>query len=122
MGRRSNRKFETQEYYRALIKDYIKSHKQYIINNMMQKTGYDDMDKLQDDEYHMRFGLDCGWIVLIPKNTEMYKEWKKYEDYEGMICPTAYNTQSITLQEPQVKLILEELNIADLFYIRERLD
>lgn len=118
----AKRKFETREYYTNLIEDYIKENKSAIINYTLKQMGYDDVDKLLDDEYHSKWGFDCGWYLLSPKDKEMENEWKKKEDWYQMRCPIALNVQSTTIQSHQVKYILENLNLNDIFYCHCHLD
>ena len=114
--------YNTQQYYKDMIDDFIKDNKERIINVMLKELNYPDTDKLWEDEYKMKWGLDCGWIYLVPKDLEMKKEWNKRESWYKFRCNTAYKSQSITIQRPQVELIVSELHLDDIFYIEEYLD
>lgn len=118
----AKRKFETKEYYEKLIEDYIKENKAAIINYTLKQMGYDDVDILLEDEYHSKWGNDCGWYLLYPKNREMREEWKKHEDWEKLMCPLALGVQSTTIQKYQVEYIMNELNLNDIFYCNRHLD
>ena len=118
---RKKREYNNKEYYKEMIEDFINNNRPRIINHMMSELGYDDMEKLQEDEFHMRFGLDCGWYYLVPKKSEMKREWR-LDGFEKLRFPTAYPTQSLTVQEPQITLIAEELHLNDEFNIEEYLD
>ena len=116
------RDYESRSYYNDLIKSWIDENKQAIINYMMYQLKYDDLEKLKSDDISMKWGFDCGFCYLIPRNKEMREEWKKYDDWDRLLCPVAYETQSITAKEPQVKYIIEELKLSDLFYLYSVLD
>ena len=109
--------------YEELLKEFVKRNEKKIIAHMMKFMGYDDIELLKQDEYQSKWGLDCGWYLMYPKDREVYKEQKEADDYFGKIfCTVAYNTQSTTLQEVQIKYILDEMGIADLFYLHCHLD
>lgn len=117
-----DRKYKDRFYYEDMIKDFISENAQSIIDHMMKQLGYDDLEKLKSDDIHMKWGFDCGFCYLIPKNKEMREEWKKYDDWDKILCPVAYGTQSITAKEPQIQYIIEELKLGDIFYIHDVLD
>ena len=110
----------TKDEFREQVKQYCKEHEDAIIKHMMKVMGYTDMETLQDDEYHMKWGFDCGWILVTPKNAKMRELWGL--DYPSTIMPVAYNSQSLNLQQPQVDYILKELGWEEDFTTRQHLD
>ena len=125
MARRKIRKHDSVLIVKSKINNWIEKHDNEIIKNMLDKTGYDSIEQLREDEYHGRFGLDCGWVWLCTKNEEQYHEWfldnNKYPDYvSGIDYP--YNSQSTTLKEIQCRYILKEMDLEDKYFPYVRLD
>lgn len=116
--------FPTPEYYKNLISEYCKEHKEELRKKVLRETGYEDMDALWDAEYHGKFGLTCGWVLIIPKNPDMRKEWARtlYNGECFISTSAAYNTQIIPIQEIILEETLEGLGIKDMFYMHDRLD
>ena len=72
----------------------------------------------------MKFGFDCGWTIIYPKNREMEREWKLDNgmyDYQIFAHPSYY-PQSTTVQEIQVRKALKDLNLEDEFGCYVKLD
>ena len=125
MPRTKNRKHESVTAVAQKINKWIEEHKDEILKNMLDTVGYEDTDKLWNDEYHGRFGLDCGWVWFYTKNDEQYHEWfldnNRYTDYVSRIN-YPYNTQSTTLKEIQAKYILKNMGLENDYGIYVRLD
>jgi hypothetical protein len=82
------------------------------------------VERLQEDECHMKFGFDCGWIHLHPKNKEMLHEW---ELDNGIYCAYVHampslNCQSTTIKRVQVEKAVRDLGLEKDFYVLTRLD
>lgn len=124
MGRKKVRKHQSIAYYEAMLKDYFSEHKDDVVEYMLGNLGYDSLDDLWNDEYRMKFGFDCGWIYLIPRDKEMYHEWELDNGKYGahIFCRTPYNTQSTTIQREQVEKAVHDLGLEDKFWISVRLD
>lgn len=125
MPRRKVRKYDSVAQVENKINEWIELHKDEILNDMLNKAGYPDTDKLWDDEYNGRFGLDCGWVWLYAKNDEQFHEWfldnNRYQDFVSRIR-FPYSTQSTTLKEIQAKYILKNMGLENDYGIYVRLD
>lgn len=110
----------TKDEFREQVEQYCKEHEDAIIKHMMNVMGYTDMETLQNDESRMKWGFDCGWILVTPKNAKMRELWGL--DYPSTIMPVAYNSQSLNLQQPQVDYILKELGWEEDFTTCQHLD
>lgn len=124
MGRKKVRLYKSRDFYENLMHDYFKENKNEVIQYILDKTVFSTLEGLRDAEFKNHFGLDCGFVYLIPKNTEMYHEW---ELDEGKYCAKVYvrgpfNTQSVTLKELAAEKAVEDLNLDSEFYISSRLD
>ena len=126
MARTKVRNYPTREQYENEIKEYMISHRGELIEYMLRRLGYEDVDTLREDEYSMKFGFDCGWVQLHPKNKEMSHEWYldngKINDYIFDIANCVYSTQSITIKQPIVEKTIEDMGLESEFYIIPRLD
>lgn len=124
MGRKKIRNFESAEYYKELINNYIDEHRAEIIAYLVKEARCSDIETLRDDEYKMKFGMCCGWYNLGPKNPEMQREWKLDDSsrWGKIICPVAYSTQLLVLQKPQVDYILDALDLTNVFEVEEHWD
>lgn len=109
----------TKDEFIEEVKKFCKKHYDAIVKDMMQKLGYTDLNKLHEDYIHMKWGFDCGWILVTPKNKEMRELWG---DYPKTIMPVAYETQSLNIQQPQVDYILKGLGWEDDFRVEQHLD
>ena len=110
----------TKDEFREQVNQYCKEHEDAIIKHMMKVMGYTDMKTLQNDESRMKWGFDCGWILVTPKNAKMRELWGL--DYPSTIMSVAYNSQSLNLQQPQVDYILKELGWEEDFTTCQHLD
>ena len=124
MGRRKVRHYPSVEFYEGMLKEYFETHRGEVIGNLLDTLGYDSLEELQEAEYNMKFGLDCGWIHLHPKNKEMSHEWALDN---GIYCAYVHampslNCQSTTIKRVQVEKAVRDLGLEDTFYISERLD
>lgn len=126
MARTKVRNYPSKEEWKANILEYMKENKEALIRHMLNKLGYEDIDSLQEDEYSMKFGFDCGWVNLTPKNKDMYHEWYldngKIPDSLWDLANYVYNTQSITIKYPIIEKVVEDMGIENEFNIVERLD
>ena len=124
MGRKKIRKHESRGYYETMLDNYFDEHRDEVVQYMLNQLGYESVDALWDDEYRMAFGFDCGWIYLIPRNSEMYHEWELDNGKYGahIYCKPPYNSQSTTIQREQVEKAVSDLGLEDKFWISVRLD
>lgn len=124
MGRKKVRNFPPKGYYEDKLEGYFREHRHEVIGNLLDTLGYRSLDELQEAEYNMKFGLDCGWIHLHPKNKEMAHEWALDNGiYGAYVCARpSMNCQSTTIKRVQVEKAVRDLNLGDVFYISERLD
>lgn len=124
MGRKKVRNYPSREFYEEMLTKYFEEHRCEVIGYAMDRLGYTSFQKLQEDEYNSRFGFDCGWIHLCPKNAEMRHEWEldngTYCAY--VWCSPSYFPQSTTIQKVQVEKAVRDLELGDVFYIDVRLD
>ena len=123
----AKRKFPSKEEIETTIENFTTENENAIIGYMMKQLGYTDLEKLASDEQHSKWGFDCGWWLVTPKDPEMRKEWDKYDGWDSLICPVAYMVQSTTVQRPQIDYVRENLKIDgktfdELFYARCHLD
>ena len=122
MARTKVRNYESREVWQERIIAYLKEHKEKYIRLVLQTLGYETTDELRDAEYNQnRFGLDCGWVKLVPKNKEMAREWKLDNDnipaaiYD--VANTIYSTQSTTIKNIIMDAVVSDMNIEDIFCI-----
>ena len=124
MGRKI-RHHKTVEDIEEIINKYFKTHHDEVITDLLEKTGYSDLDSLRNAEYGMKFGFDCGFIWLVPLNAEMKREWRldngKYSDYACWF-KWPYNSQSTTIKEIEMSKAVHDLGMDNDFYIRVVLD
>lgn len=124
MGRRKVRHYKSKEYYERVFDDYFDEKRDDVIRDLMQTLGYTDFEELRNDEYRSKWGLDCGWILIYPKDKTMYHEWEldngKYNAY--IFAHPSYYPQSTTLQRIQVDKAIKDLGLSDMFYAVTKLD
>lgn len=123
----AKRNFPSKEEIETIIENFNTENENAIIGYMMKQMGYTDIETLKDDEQHSKWGFDCGWWLLTPKDEEMRKEWNKYDGWESLICPVVFMVQSTTVQRPQIDYLRENLKFDgktfdELFYARCHLD
>lgn len=123
------RNYPSKADYEARINQFFEEHRDEVIRDMCFALGYDDFERLKHDECHMRFGFDCGFTKLLPRNAEMRYEWildehgRKGEDFWAEIYPRfSWDCQSLTCKRPQAEYMLAQLGLEDEFMIVERLD
>ena len=125
MGRRKIRNYPSKEYYEYEIIEYMKEHREELLHHMLKILGYEDIDSLREDEYKMKFGGDCGFIKLSPKNREMAHEWyldnDKIPDYLSDNVSCIYSTQSTNIKETIIKKVLEDTELDKVFSVSEYL-
>lgn len=124
MARTKIRYYPSLKEYEKIFIEYFKENKSPLIRQVLNELHYETLEDLQKDEFGMKFAGDCGWVKLIPRNKEMYREWRLDNNDPCLfdIAYHAYNTQSITIKRIIVEKALEDLNLENTFYISERLD
>lgn len=125
MGRRKVRNYNTRDFYRELFDDYFKTHNEEVMQEVLEQTGFRTVEDLSQAEYHGYFGLDCGWIVLTPKNKEQAHEWFLDDDRissKMFVHNPWYNCQSTTIQEIMIRKALKDLGLENEFSMSVRLD
>lgn len=124
MARRKVRNYPSKDYYKTMLDTYFKEHHNEVIKHLLDRLGYADLEALQEDEYRMKWGFDCGWTLLTPKNADMRHEWTldngKYD--VAIFAHPSYYPQSTTLQRIQVEKAVKDLGLSDIFTISTRLD
>ena len=126
MGRKKVRHFPSVEDWKKQLTEYLTENKEKYIAYMLKRLGYEDTETLWEEEYHGKFGFDCGWVQLHPKDKEMQREWRLdnggIDDCIFDIASVVYNTQSTTIKEIIVEKLVEDLDLNDTFIIYTRLD
>ena len=124
MGRRKVRHHLPKKYYEEMLERYFEEHSEEVISDLLERLGNDSLEQLKYEEYNMRFGFDCGWTKLVPKDSKMFHEWEldngKY--CAEIFCHPTYYPQSTTIQRVQVEKAVRDLGLGDKFYISTRLD
>ena len=125
MGRRKVRNYNNREFYRDLFNNYFTEHNDEVMIDLLQQTHFATVDMLADAERKSYFGLDCGWIVLRPKNEAMRHEWFLDDDRISanmFVHNPHFNCQSTTVQKIMVDKAVKDLGLEDTFYVSVRLD
>ena len=130
MGRKKVRNYPSIQYYDEMLKEYFENHNGSIIYRVIKAIGenpdYYGIEDLMGDEYHMRWGLDCGWILLYPRDKKMAHEWEldngKYGAYVWTDRALPYCPQSTTLKRIMIEEAVKDLGLDDTFWISTRLD
>lgn len=124
MGRKKIRNYPSKQFYEDMLDNYFNEHADEVKTHLMDTLGYSDFDMIWEDECKMKWGFDCGWILLYPTDAKMSHEWEldngKYGNY--IFTHPTYNCQSTTLQKIQVKKAVEDLGLDELFWVATRLD
>lgn len=127
MGRRKVRHHKPKQFYEEMLKKYFNEHGEEVLAHTAKELGFNSFQELRDFEfsgYYGGFGLDCGWVLMSPKNREMAHEWEldngKYS-VDIFVHPT-YNTQSTTIMKVEAKKAMEDLGLTNEFYLYTRLD
>lgn len=124
MGRRKVRNYPSKQYYERVLEQYFEENRDDVIRHTCDVLGFGNLEELRKAEYSSYFGLDCGWVILSPKNSEMAREWKldngQY-DYQIFADPS-YNPQSVTIKEVEVKKAVKDLGLGSEFYVYSKLD
>lgn len=124
MARTKVRNYPSIEHYEKEIEEYFRENQSQVIQYTVHKLGYNSLEELQEAEYNMAFGLDCGWVYLVPHDMDMFHEW---ELDNGKYCAHVYvrgpfGTQSVTIKECFAEKLIEDKNWEDIFWIDTRLD
>ena len=124
---RYKKQFPDADSYNQQIADYCLEHRAELQAELLRQTGCKTMEELQDKEYHMGWGLDCGWMMMCPKNPDMLKEWKREQNFYSGGCrlkgiDKAYLTQSTTLQSIIAEKVWEALKLGDILTYFDHLD
>lgn len=118
------RHFKSKEYYQEAFDTYYLMNHERVLRDLLEKTGCSSMEQLREDEFNMRWGLDCGFVTLAPTNPNMQHEWEldngKYGYKVWLTYP--YPSQSVTLKQIQARFMLDDLGITKDFYVDVRLD
>ena len=130
MGRKKVRHFASVEHYENLLEDYFNTNRDTVLRRLIRAIGEDPdtygVSALLEDEYNSRWGLDCGWILLYPKNKEMAHEWEldngKYGAYVWTDKAVPLNVQSTTLKRIMVEEAVADLGLNETFWVSTRLD
>lgn len=126
MARRKVRKYETVEDVRRNLNNYFYLHNNEVIQDLLEKTGFNTVTELQYAECHtMRFGFDCGWVWAGTKNSAQRHEWELDNgEYSAKVnrINYPYNSQSTTCKRIQLNKALEDLGLTDQYYAYVRLD
>lgn len=121
---RKVRFYKTKQEIEDVLNTYLISNSDRVIKHLLEKTNCHSVEELHDDEFDMRWGLDCGFLTVEPSNPQMEHEWEldngKYDT--GMRLHYPYSTQSITLKDIQARFMLEDLNLTSEYYIKTVLD
>lgn len=125
MARRKIRNYPSMEYIRNVIDNYFEENKNSVIDYLLNKTGYNTLESLQEDEYHGVFGFDCGLMYIEPLNPEWKREWiLDNGKYDARIHPhkMPYNTQSTTLQSIMIHKALFDTCLNEYMYTTTWID
>lgn len=126
MGRTKVRHYPSREEYEATLKEYLTENKERYKRLILNTLGYEDFDSLWNDEYKGKFGLDCGWVQLHPKNKDMRHEWfldnDRMPDYIFDVATVVYNTQSTIIKSIVIQQLVEDLGLENEFSIVRQLD
>jgi len=124
MARKKVRNYPSIEDYEKQFDEYFKEHYNDVVDYVLKETGYSSLEKLRFAEQNMAFGLDCGWVYLCPRNTEMEHEWILDNDkYSAKVyLRDPMRTQSVTIKRLCAEKLIEDLGLENIFYISERLD
>ena len=125
MGRRKVRYYKDREFYKNLFDEYFDKHHAEVMAEVLRQTGFEDSTALSVAEHRMYFGLDCGWILLTPKNKDHAHEWFLDNDRISsymFVHNKRYNCQSTTIAKIMVEKAVRDLGLEDTFYISVRLD
>lgn len=99
MGRKKVRHFKSKQYYEDMFNTYFQDNKNEVVADLMDTLGYTDFEEMREDEYNSKWGFDCGWTLLSPKDRAMYHEWEldngKY-CCASVLLPTEYDTSAHT--------------------------
>lgn len=122
---RKIRNYDSVDVVRAKINNYFENYHDEVIQDLLDNTGFTNMDELSNYEYHMGFGLDCGWVWVCTLNSAQEREWRldngKYDTHVTMI-KYPYNSQSTTCKEIQLNKALKDLHMTDQYMPYVRLD
>lgn len=113
--------YPTKEEMKSFIQEWVDNHSQEIIDNLVEQTPFNSFDELTNAERNCYYGLDCGFVSLIPKDRKMYKQWEK-EDWYKLYLKLPFDCQSTTLQKKQMRYVVEQLGFNEMFYVDSVLD
>ena len=125
MGRRKVRYFPNRDFYKTKFNNYFQEHNDEVMLHLLQQTGFATIELLWEAERKSYFGLDCGWIVLRPKDDKMRHEWFLDDDRisANMFVHNPYfNCQSTTMQKIMIDKAVKDLGLEDVFHVSVRLD
>lgn len=129
MGRKKVRNYPSKKYYEEIFNSYFEENHDEVIESVCEELGYGSFEALREAEYSMKFGLDCGFVKIYPKNHEMAHEWvldeggRKGDWFFAEIYPHfAWNCQSLTCKLPQAKKAIRDLGLEEEFGVTYRYD
>ena len=130
MGRKKVRKYPSRECYELMLEQYFANDNGAVITYVIEKIGEDPAKygfcDLQEDERRMRWGFDCGWILMYPTNKEMAHEWELdsggYGAYVWTDSALPWCPQSTTLKRIMLEKAVEDLELQDEFWLATKLD
>ncbi len=108
MVRKKVRHHESRDALQKRFREWERDNQALINDKLPKMHGCVDMDDLHNFEYSMGFGFDCGWLNVMPRNSEQAREWRLDEGYGGpYYLSPAMKTQSSTLQMDIWNLFVE---------------
>lgn len=114
-------KYPTRQEVETTLQTWTDEHSQEIIDYLLNETGYNSFEELKIAEHNMRWGLDCGFVYIIPQDYAMSRQWaREYWDRISITCP--FNCQSTTLVRKQTQYVIDKLGLNDMYYVSVVLD
>lgn len=125
MSRTKVRNYPTTEKIKYILNDYFQEHEEDVIKDLLDKTGFDSIENLQNAEHYSYFGFDCGWVWLATANYIQEEEWiKDNGKYDAKVRGIQYpfNCQSVTCKKIQLEKAIKDLGLTGQYYAEVRLD
>ena len=126
MPRTKIRNYPSCKQVETELENYLRNHRGEYEHQVLQKLGYEDLNSLQEADQQMKFGFNCGWVQLHPKNKEMAREWRL--DNDGLpncifdIGSVIIPTQCCTIKEIIVEKLVNDLDLSNEYEIITKLD
>ena len=130
MGRRKIRNYISIENFEKMINDYFNENKSKILKDLCDEFNFNTVEDLREFDIHGSFyggfGLDCGFIHLVPKRADQLREWTLDTGYPGWAYASRfkypYETQSTTCKKFQIDKAMKDLNLGALYTVKVILD